>query len=96
MSTITQEEIDEKAAELRKLRKDFKAQNERLKRDATMKLGEIVAKYLGIDDVEAIEAEIAKFEGKIEEAKEAAKRSADEQQQPSDSHDYNSNNGYGY
>lgn len=95
MSVITQKEINEKAAELRKLRKDFRAQNERLKRDATMRLGEIVAKYSGVDDVEAIEAEIAKFEEKINEAEEAAKRSADDQQS-SGSHDYNGNTGYGY
>lgn len=95
MATITQEEINEKAAELRKLRKDFKAQNERLKRDATMKLGEIVAKYLRVDDVEAIGVEIAKYEAKINEAEEAAKRSADDQQS-SGSHDYNGSNGYGY
>ena len=95
MSVITQKEIDERAAELRKLRKDFKAQNERMKRDATMRLGEIVAKYLVVDDVEAIEAEISKFEAKINEAEEAAKRSADDQQ-PSESHDYNGNSGYGY
>lgn len=95
MSLITQEQINERAAELRKLRKDFKAQNERLTREATMKLGEIVAKYLGVDDVEAIEAEITKFEAKINEAEEAAKRSADEQQ-PSVNHDYNSDTGYGY
>lgn len=95
MSVITQEEINEKAAELRKLRKDFKAQNARLTREATMKLGEVVAKYFGADDVEAIEAEISKFEAKINEAEEAAKRSADDQQS-SGSHDYNGNTGYGY
>ena len=66
-----------------------------MKRDATMRLGEIVAKYSGVDDAEAIEAEIAKYEAKINEAEEAAKRSADEQQ-PSEGHDYNGNTGYGY
>lgn len=95
MSLITQEQINERAAELRKLRKDFKAQNARLTREATMKLGEVVAKFLGVDDVETIEAEIAKFEAKINEAEEAAKRSADEQQ-PAEGHDYNSDSGYGY
>ncbi|WP_028822006.1 hypothetical protein [Propionimicrobium lymphophilum] len=95
MSLITQEQINERAAELRKLRKDFKAQNERLKRDALFELGEAVAAYSGAGDVEAIKAQIAKFKAGAEAAEEAAKRSADEQQ-PAEGHDYNSDSGYGY